>query len=462
MISFRTYIHTLLLMMAVVLSTGLSGCTTAASSASSTPGSSLSSMEEIMADPSESSIEPTVLALVNRDYDILQGLMADSFVISSWDSAGTILAPAEATEFLRTEYFEQADSIVVGTATDIVALLGFDLLAEIDGRAFYLEWSSGDTRSEGLAVLERLSDGGFHWPYILIAKNGFGTPMPILNDVEEPSTPSRPTRPAWEAVQIDNDPGRVDRLAILENGLGYQQYLVNAQAGQVLMVNASSESTVPIDLMIMSPSGLNQLGEDRSPDPSEEIEADVLRRSWYVNGSKLSESGDYVISLATLDGYSYAEYKVVIELYTPPDEEVPAPQSAVPPQDAPPTEEETTTEESVTQESDPQESLGESSLVRIELDPEEITTIPGYIAFPDSVNYLMSLKEGQTVSLQVTSTDGLANFSLIGMTEGQIYKPLTSEDRKFIFTSSVDQDYEIAVSRSEGDSTYGLYVRLLD
>jgi len=461
MISFRAYIHTMLLMIvAVVLSTSLSGCATSASSLSSTSGTSLPSMEELMAAPVDAPIEPTVLALVNQDYDMLQDIMADSFVISLWDRPGGIFSPTEAINFLQTEYFERADSIVVGTATDIVALLGFDLLAEIDGRAFYLQWSVGDRQSEGIAVIEKLADGGFHWPYILIAEDGFGTPMPVLTDVKPESTvPS--SQPTWEVVVVDSDPGRADRLAILENGLGYQQYLVNAQAGQVLMVSASSEGEIPIDLTIMSPSGINQFAEDRSPDPSDVPDTGVIRRSWYVNGSILTESGTYIISLATLDGYSYAEYKVVMELYTPPTEEVPEPQSVTPVEDDT---DSSDVEEPAVQESASQESSSETDdIVRVEFDPDKpITSLSGYTASPDRESYLIALEEEDSLSIEVTSADGLVGFSFIGVTDGQVYKRLVDGGGKWVFTSSMAQDYEIRIARSEGGSSYGLYVRQVD
>jgi|GEM_PF-6016898 len=370
MISFHINRQTVLpMVLGIIFLTLLSGCTAPISSETSTSDVDLETLQELMAEPLNTPIEPTALALVNRDYALLQEAMSDPFTISYWDQAGLIESPEEAMSFLRTEYFDQADSIVIGTATDFTALLGFDIRAEVeDGEAFYLQWSGADLRSEGVALLERLPDGSIQWPYILIAENGFDFVPPLLPaDTVSTDPEAASVGPYWETIQIESDPGRVDRTAELRSGLGVQQYVLYAQAGQALIVTASSQSTIPIDLGLMDPSGITTFAEDRSPDADDDS---TTERSRYVSSSTLEQSGSYIVGLATLDGYSDVDYKVIIELYTPPDEDIPpvAEPSEEVSSDEVPDDEASTEEESDSDESGAEEADVEAS------DTDEVDT----------------------------------------------------------------------------------------
>jgi len=88
--------------------------------------------------------------------------------------------------------------------------------------------------------------------------------------------------------------------------------------------------------------------------------------------------------------------------------------------------------------------------------------VTGLVDSPERASHLITLEADQTVSIEVTSSDKLVNFSLVGLTDGRIYKRLVNEDRKFEFTSSVTQDYEITVVREEDRSSYAIYVNLLN
>ncbi len=99
--------------------------------------------------------------------------------------------------------------------------------------------------------------------------------------------------------------------------------------------------------------------------------------------------------------------------------------------------------------------------------PERVTfapgttsiTLTGQIAWPQLKSYILRALAGQTMTVEILSPDGLANFSIVGA-DGSPYKRLVNEDRSFSFVLPATQDYRITVARPHGTSTYTLTISI--
>ncbi len=97
---------------------------------------------------------------------------------------------------------------------------------------------------------------------------------------------------------------------------------------------------------------------------------------------------------------------------------------------------------------------------RVEFAPGATSaTLTGEVTWPERKEYILRALAGQTMSVEITSPDGLANFAIVGE-DGIPYKRLENEDRSFSFELPATQDYLITVARPEGSSTYTLTITI--
>lgn len=76
-------------------------------------------------------------------------------------------------------------------------------------------------------------------------------------------------------------------------------------------------------------------------------------------------------------------------------------------------------------------------------------TLNGRLAASDAIEYLAWAAEGQHAHIEIVSLNNVANFSLVGMSDGQPYKRLENEDRFWDGTLPQSQDYRIRVHTLE-------------
>ena len=85
--------------------------------------------------------------------------------------------------------------------------------------------------------------------------------------------------------------------------------------------------------------------------------------------------------------------------------------------------------------------------VRVQFDPGAVSkTITGDLPVGAQVNYLLAAQAGQRMQIEISSLNNVANFSLVGMSDGQPYKRLENEDRHWEGILPQSQDYGLRVS----------------
>ena len=92
----------------------------------------------------------------------------------------------------------------------------------------------------------------------------------------------------------------------------------------------------------------------------------------------------------------------------------------------------------------PATSPADPAPVRIQFAPGTSTaTITGQLAAGESVEYLAWAMAGQLAHIELTSANNVANFSLVGQSDGQPYKRVENENRFWDGHLSLEQDYLI-------------------
>ncbi len=103
----------------------------------------------------------------------------------------------------------------------------------------------------------------------------------------------------------------------------------------------------------------------------------------------------------------------------------------------------------------PPTEVVETQPIRIQFEPGETTAnLSGHLAAGESTEYLAQAAAGQHAHIEIVSLNNVANFSLVGLTDGQPYKRLENENRFWDGILRESQDYRIRVkSLEEADFT---------
>lgn len=98
---------------------------------------------------------------------------------------------------------------------------------------------------------------------------------------------------------------------------------------------------------------------------------------------------------------------------------------------------------------------------RIQFNPGAVSaTRTGNLPAFGSQGYLLYALAGQTMHIELTSTNGKANFSLQGVDDGQPYKRVETESRQWEGTLPASQDYLIWVRTPDSADSYTLTVTI--
>jgi hypothetical protein len=102
------------------------------------------------------------------------------------------------------------------------------------------------------------------------------------------------------------------------------------------------------------------------------------------------------------------------------------------------------------------------SPVRITFPPGAVSTsAQGSVTFPDRNEYILRALAGQEMTVEIISADGLANFAVQGVSDGQPLKRLENEDRRWVGTLPATQDYLITVATPSDTSVYTLVITIV-
>ena len=119
-------------------------------------------------------------ALAARNYDALQAMMGDAFVLGLYRSEGMTLDPAAARTALETQHLPPADHAVDATddrtafpAIDPPLEAMFDPALIVNALLFSRGWGA-DGRGEAVLVLAERADGTVYWHGMVLAPSGFG------------------------------------------------------------------------------------------------------------------------------------------------------------------------------------------------------------------------------------------------------------------------------------------------
>jgi hypothetical protein len=93
----------------------------------------------------------------------------------------------------------------------------------------------------------------------------------------------------------------------------------------------------------------------------------------------------------------------------------------------------------------------------------EAVTVLGQVASPDQHEYVLRALEGQPITIEIQSAGDAANFSVVGLTDGEPLKRLENESRSWEATLRLTQDYRItaAVPGGVGPTDYTMLITIL-
>jgi flagellar basal body rod protein FlgC len=232
---------------------------------------------------------------------------------------------------------------------------------------------------------------------------------PIATTAAPTETPTPAGQPTMQQVVFP--PGGTS--AVLEGRIAppaRHTYVFRALAGQSATLEITSESSAAN----FSFSGMTD-GQ-----PYKRLENED--RSWQ---GVLPLTQDYLLTVASLDETDYALSLVIEPLPTP---------TLIPTVDT-----------------------LEPVPTRIQFEPGAISAaVSGTVVPPERHFYVFRALAGQAATIEITSADAAANFSLVGLEDGQPYKRLENEDRFWAGTLPLAGDYLIGVAVAAGQSDYTL------
>jgi len=88
-------------------------------------------------------------------------------------------------------------------------------------------------------------------------------------------------------------------------------------------------------------------------------------------------------------------------------------------------------------------------------------TVSGTVTFPNRPQYILYAFKGQRMTVQITSADSAANFSILGVSDGYPLKRFENEDRAWSGILPTTQDYILQVAVTGGSANYSLTVAIV-
>lgn len=382
------------------------------------PTANLSSSSTVAATANQDFSDQLMLAIIQQDASKMQQMMGNPFMLADGQSAARELPAPVAILKVRDSYFTQNSAAAFHPHQDLTTLLGGQDPLALWGptvkatAAIYTTGLGGSGHDEALLIIAQKADGARYWLGLLVALGGFGhqpaarsmalptaTPTALATPVANVSI-AMPTLQATGPERIQFAQGATSAtLQGTVQGAEQKQYLLHAVAGQTVAL----KTTAVAGALLLAVQGMNDgvLYKDFADDLA------IDAGSWT---DKLPITQDYLLTLkagsATTDPSAYTL------LVTAP---TPVAATAAPPE-------------------------------RIQFAPGAVAAfVSGKVQFPNRNEYLLRANAGQQMTLEIVSPGNLANFTVTGVNDGQLYKRLENEDRTWAGALPVTQDYVIAV-----------------
>lgn len=444
-----------------------------------------------------------MLALINRDFNQLEPMMGNPFVIAGWQSEGSELPAGVALAQLRNTYLVQPQ-IAFNTSQNLTDLLGGTNPLQLWGptvnavKALYVTGLGNTGQTEALLVIAQQPDGTPYWHSMLVAPAGFQAQAQAT--AAAPVATALPTNVKYlqilQNVNVRGGPGKdYPKLSFAAQGQVIEVFGVSAD-GQWWNVlcpdNTVGNCWVIGDPTLTRPSNGPQ-PPTNTPAPATatplptavpptqpvriqfqpgataatvrgtvtapQLNAYVLRASagqeMTVQISSAGNQANFAIT-GVEDGQPYK--RLVNEArnfgFTLPrtqdyriDVAIPAGSVAY------------ELQVSVITPAGPTPAPA----------PERINfasgatsaTVSGNVVFPTRKQYVLRAAAGQEMTVDVQSPGNLVNFAITGVEDGQPYKRLENEDRTFSFTLPRSQDYLLTVATPSGNPDYLLTVTIV-
>lgn len=418
-------------------------------------GSDAASEPEASAEPVELFEQDLAAALATDDVDALQGMMRDPFRLAVFQSEGRIVPPDEAAAELVDLYLTGDATPLLEAQVDLETLLGTDPLTiwgddagVVD--AVFVSGLGDDASGEAILALSEDEPGVFAFAGALLAPEGFGGAPLALEDEAAPAEEittagAGVTEPASDAATESTAEPTLETTAeaSAEATAEATEALTSTEAfagTEALTSTASATTTESVTVVTV----IRMTNLYPAPDPDAAPHS-LLRRGdeFVVLGA--DETGDY-LAIACPD--TEGEMCWVVD-------DPGAVRVFALSLDAPIDGSET---ESEVAESDSTAAAPTIEAAAVDLaNAEEITfadsevaaSVVGQAAPDEPIVYFVQGRAGQAMTIDLASSDDVANFTLVGAANGQVFKRNDEEARIFVFTVPATQAYVITVESPE-------------
>jgi hypothetical protein len=115
-----------------------------------------------------------------------------------------------------------------------------------------------------------------------------------------------------------------------------------------------------------------------------------------------------------------------------------------------------------TESSVPPPTASGSGPIRIQFPVGGISaTVSNTVTYPKRVEYILRAMKNQQMTISINSAGNAANFSILGVADGQPLKRLENEDRVWTGNLPATQDYLISVAMPGGSAAFMLTVTIV-
>jgi hypothetical protein len=443
-----------------------------------------------------------MLAIIQRDYGALQGMMGNPFTIGYWQSEGVSYPPGIAIADLRSNYLPPGAAPAFDTTIDLNTLLdGSDPLTiwgpEVNAvRAIYLTGLGLERRDEAILIIALNEAGAPYWHSMLAAPGGFarGEPATVAPPTATPTTPPPntgvyPTEVrlirVLQNVNVRNGPGtQFDRIGRYVAGQVVDVFGANSNAtwwnvrcpdGAVgnCWVTAERDTTQPT----------TQPGPTPTPTPLPPP-GEPVRIQFPPGGTSATVGGR--VQFPTRPQYllrALAGQEMTVEIFSPGGQANFSIQGVSDGQPYKRLENESrsftfqlpATQDYLIGVATPGGATNydlrvtvvtpgppPAEPIRIQFPPGGTSaTVEGLVRPPQQVQYVLRALAGQEMTVQISSPGALANFAVTGVSDGQPYKRLVNEGRYYSFRLPITQDYLITVASVAGAVDFSLTVTVV-
>jgi hypothetical protein len=373
------------------------------------------------------------LDFARRDLAALEERMAERFRLGTWQADGRVVSPEEAAEVLQESTLGPAQEIIFDSRTDLEAMLGRDPTGlwgdgvEI-ADVLFVRGLGADGAGEALISVGIVEPGQYEWSGMISAPEGFGSVVQaeavetvaeaLATESDSASTPeAEMVALADGAVASDvNELGIVGGAELLDGPSEDAEVIGSLEDGASAAVLGRTEDG--LYWLVACPAEVAESDACWLKDDPERVEPVAVEGSAPV-AEDVSGSSPEATPLAT----------------------TPTPEAMV-----------VASDEAIV------DVNGIDGAERIEFGVNEVAASRrGTLEAGIPKLYVIRVKAGQAMTIDLISDGEAANFSVTGAANGQPYKELANEERLWTFTVPVTQDYVITLENA-AESEYTLTV----